>query len=83
MPKFDTNEPERIHFIVEIPIHKAFINGETDQVTDQVKELKNNDLNKTDVTKKRTKKTKTDQVTDQVENGFFSGSNALVNHLKN
>jgi hypothetical protein len=30
MPKFDTNEPERIHFIVKIPIQEAFINDETD-----------------------------------------------------
>lgn len=32
MPKFDTNEPERIHFIVEIPIQETFINDETSQV---------------------------------------------------
>ena len=48
MPKFDTNEPERIHFIVEIPIQEAFINDETDQV----KELKNNEIIKNNTTKK-------------------------------
>ena len=34
-PKFDTNEPERTYFIVEIPIHKAFIEQQSDQVNDQ------------------------------------------------
>ncbi len=35
-PIFDTNEPERTFFIVEIPIHEAFIKEQNDQVSDQV-----------------------------------------------
>lgn len=43
-PIFDINDPERTHFIVEIPIHPAFIEEEflnfdsqsSDQVNDQV-----------------------------------------------
>lgn len=36
-PKFDANEPERVHFIVEIPIHPAFtIDSETlEEITPQ------------------------------------------------
>jgi len=36
VPKFDTNEPERTFFIVEIPIHEAFLKEQNDQVSDQV-----------------------------------------------
>lgn len=36
IPIFDANEPERIHFIVEIPIHKKFIDQVSNQVSDQV-----------------------------------------------
>ena len=32
IPKFDTIEPKRIHFIVEILIQEAFINDETAQL---------------------------------------------------
>jgi len=94
MPKFDTNEPERIHFIVEIPIQEAFVNAESDQVTDQVtdqvadqvtdqvKDLKNNKLGNKNASKKQNKNTKTDQVTDQVENESLSYSKALIEHLQ-
>lgn len=37
-PKFDANEPERTHFIVEIPIHKAFIKEPIQEVNQQVSE---------------------------------------------
>jgi ATP-dependent DNA helicase RecG len=36
LPVFDTNDPERTHFIVEIPIHHAFYDQVNDQVNDQV-----------------------------------------------
>jgi ATP-dependent DNA helicase RecG len=37
-PIFDINDPERTHFVVEIPIHPAFVQNdqESDQVNDQV-----------------------------------------------
>jgi ATP-dependent DNA helicase RecG len=38
-PKFDTNEPERTHFLVEIPIHSAFYGPSEDQVKDQANKL--------------------------------------------
>lgn len=38
-PKFDTNEPERTHFLVEIPIHSAFYGPSADQVRDQANKL--------------------------------------------
>lgn len=37
LPKFDANEPERIHFIVEIPIHEAFNNDERDEYRFDIK----------------------------------------------
>lgn len=38
-PKIDINEPERTHFLVEIPIHSAFYGPSEDQVRDQAKKL--------------------------------------------
>lgn len=35
-PIFDINDPERNHFIVEIPIHTAFSDHVSDQVSDRV-----------------------------------------------
>ncbi len=42
-PLFDTDEPERRHFVCELPVHPEFIEKSdqvTDQVTDQVKGIK-------------------------------------------
>ena len=38
-PIFDTNEPHRTHFLIEIPIHPEFHDQVDDQVDDQVKAL--------------------------------------------
>lgn len=39
-PVFDANEPERTHFVVEIPIHPVFVKS-NDQVNDQVNDQAN------------------------------------------
>jgi ATP-dependent DNA helicase RecG len=43
-PIFDTNEPERLHFIVEIPIHPQFSNRVNDYVNDQVNDYVNDQV---------------------------------------
>jgi len=40
-PAFDTNEPQRTHFLIEIPIHPEFDEQKSDQVTDQVTDQAN------------------------------------------
>lgn len=77
-PIFDANEPERTHFIVEIPIHQAFIEqeketfsnftGQSDQVSDQVSdqdiELIIKDLDELNALSSSNELIKTDLVTD-------------------
>ncbi|WP_275315261.1 RNA-binding domain-containing protein [Tenacibaculum bernardetii] len=69
-PKFDANEPERTHFLVEIPIHSAFYGPGADQVRDQVNKrlesLNIRELSEVEQLIKELKSSEWDQVRDQV-----------------
>jgi len=69
-PKFDTNEPERTHFLVEIPIHSAFYGPSEGQVTDQVNKLLESlyikELSEVEQLINELKPSEWDQVRDQV-----------------
>ncbi len=85
-PIFDANEPERTHFIVEIPIHSAFSDQDADQDADQDKSIVNNivineiqDLSNIIVEEESAV---TDQDTDQDKTSFIIRSKALLEHLK-
>lgn len=40
-PIFDTNEPHRTHFLIEIPVHPGFNDEDHDQASDQVNDQVN------------------------------------------
>ncbi len=81
-PVFDANEPERIHFVVEIPIHSAFSDQDTDQdetvvnsyIISGIQDL--SDILLMEVNEQ------SDQDTDQDKTTFIIRSKALLEHLK-
>jgi ATP-dependent DNA helicase RecG len=91
---FETDEPDRRHFIVEIPIHFAFMVNEegnaNDQVTDQVIASINyqiiSKLNEFDHIQISTPTTSSDQVSDQVDEtekmSFIIHTAALLDRIK-
>lgn len=81
-PIFDTNEPERTHFIVEILIHSAFSDQDADQDEDVVNDLIINKINDLSNVIVEEENTFTDQDTDQDKTTFIIRSNALLEHLK-
>lgn len=85
-PIFDANEPERMHFITEIPIHNAFIDQDTDQDTDQdVNDLKNiiiNDLDKINTLVLSDKISPADQDADQDNSVLNNHLQVLLKHIK-
>jgi ATP-dependent DNA helicase RecG len=97
-PIFDINDPERTHFVVEIPIHPAFIEEEflnfdgqhNDQETDQVSDQDKKSLN-TQIIKeiqalneniKEQKSTSSDQVSDQDKKQINTDYELLLAHIK-
>lgn len=82
-PIFDTNEPERTYFIVEIPKHSAFSDQDADQDTDQDEDVSNSHLvsglNELENLIKDEKNTVSDQVSDQESN---QESNQVISILK-
>lgn len=84
-PIFDANEPERTHFIVEIPIHPTFTDQDNDQVTDQDESYINNIINEIDNLNSFIVKEENatyDQVTDQDSTSFKIHLNRLLEHLQ-
>jgi ATP-dependent DNA helicase RecG len=91
LPLFDTNEPQRTHFLIELPIHKAFITAASDQDTDQDADQDTNliisELEFLDTYVCNSTEAFSDQDTDQVEKEEMNKrlihiSDALLNHLK-
>ena len=92
--KFDTNEPERSHFLIEIPIHFSFMVNEegdaVDQVSDQVIAGINyqiiSKLNEFESIQILTPDTSSDQVSDQVDESakmsFIIHTDALLDRIK-
>lgn len=65
-PKFDANEPERTHFLVEIPIHSAFNGPSRDQVDKLLESLNIKELSDVEQLINEMKPSEWDQVRDQV-----------------
>jgi ATP-dependent DNA helicase RecG len=89
LPTFDTNEPQRTHFVLEIPIHEAFnlpsTDQDADQDADQDKKRLISELDKIDAFVLDKKNTVPDQDADQEQeaekNFTFATSNRLLEHL--
>lgn len=97
-PIFDINDPERTHFVVEIPIHPAFIeeefinfdgmtnDQEDDQVSDQDKILLNtliiNEIQELNKSITAQESTSSDQVSDQDKMTYNNRYETLLEHIK-
>jgi ATP-dependent DNA helicase RecG len=91
LPTFDTNEPQRTHFILEIPIHEAFnipsSDQDADQDADQDKELLINELENIKSFIFDDTNSSSDQDADQDEKEakgikFIVSSSQLLKHLQ-